>query len=217
MTQRNCIPRDATMIERSIAKKAPPMLDIHGRETGWKAVPVENGDGTVLVSIDGKTAVQFFNPERGSGTEAFRQRVLAQCYAIDHPYVAERPLGELVVAPLFSSTNRPRGSENAAKSNNGKCQGKTAMTDHVTRYVVTHINKEGMRTLCGPAQGRNTHETAEDAQDHLDAMMQNNRMEGELLAGVYGLPLEVRPVKCYPGHFDPMGIYFSEGCVQLGR
>ena len=43
----------------------------------------------------------------------------------------------------------------------------------------------------------------------LDSMMQTNRVEGELLAGVYGLPLEVRPVKCYPGHFDPMGVYFD--------
>ena len=86
---------------------------------------------------------------------------------------------------------------------------KNAMTDHVIRYVVTHINKDGMRTLCGPAQGRLTKETAEEAQALLDAIMKNNRMEGELLAGVYGLPLEVRPVKCYPGHFDPMSVYFD--------
>jgi hypothetical protein len=92
---------------------------------------------------------------------------------------------------------------------------KTKMADHVIRYVVTHINQDGMRTLCGPAQGRNTKETAAEAQDHLDAMMQNNRLEGNLLAGVYGLPLEVRPVKCYPGHFDPMGIYFdTEGSME---
>lgn len=83
------------------------------------------------------------------------------------------------------------------------------MTDHVIRYVVTHINKDGMRTLCGPAQGRNTKETPEEAQELLNNMMKNNRMEGELLAGVYGLPLEVRPVKCYPGHFDPMRVYFD--------
>lgn len=89
------------------------------------------------------------------------------------------------------------------------------MPDHVIRYVVTHLAKDGLRTLCGPAQGRLTHETPEGAQQHLDSMMQNNQIEGGLLAGIYGLPLEVRPVKCYPGHFDPMGIYFdTENVLQ---
>lgn len=83
------------------------------------------------------------------------------------------------------------------------------MSDHVIRYVVTHIDKNGMRTLCGPAQGRLTKETREEAQELLDNMTRNNQMQGELLAGVYGLPLEVRPVKCYPGHFDPMGVFFD--------
>lgn len=86
---------------------------------------------------------------------------------------------------------------------------------NVIRYVVTHINKDDMRTMCGPAQGRCTHATAEEAQELLDAMMKNNPMKDELLAGVYGLPLEVRPVKCYPGHFDPIGVYFdTEGYAE---
>lgn len=80
----------------------------------------------------------------------------------------------------------------------------------VVRYAVTHLDDEGMRTLCGPAQGRFTHETAEDAQARLDAMMANNRLENGKLAGVYGLPLEVRSLRCYPGHFDPMEVYFPE-------
>jgi hypothetical protein len=83
------------------------------------------------------------------------------------------------------------------------------MADHVIRYVVTHIGKDGLRTLCGPAQGRHTNETHEEAQQMLDSMMVNNLVEGDCLARVYGLPLEVHPVKCYPGHFDPMGIYFD--------
>ncbi len=83
------------------------------------------------------------------------------------------------------------------------------MTDHVIRYVVTHIDEDGMRTLCGPAQGRFTKATPEEAQELLDNMMKNNRMDGSRLAGVYGLPLEVRPVKCYP-HFDPMQKFFYD-------
>lgn len=83
------------------------------------------------------------------------------------------------------------------------------MTEFVTRYVVTHVDKDGRRTLCGPAQGRCTKEAPEEAQQLLDSMMQNNRVEGGRLAGVYGLPLEVRPVKCYPHHFDPINIWFD--------
>ena len=88
-------------------------------------------------------------------------------------------------------------------------KGNSAMTDHVIRYVVTHMGKDGLRTLCGPAQGRLTKETREEAQELLDNMMANNRMENGLLAGVYGPPLEVRAAKCYPGHFDPIGVYFD--------
>lgn len=85
------------------------------------------------------------------------------------------------------------------------------MTDHVIRYVVTHINEDGMRTLCGPAQGRLTNATPEEAQVLLDNIIKNNRLEmNGRIAGVYGLPLEVRPVKCYPGHFDPMGVFFND-------
>ena len=84
------------------------------------------------------------------------------------------------------------------------------MNDHVIRHVVTHINEDGMRTLCGPAQGRHTYATAEEAEAMKAAMLKNNRMDGDGLAGVYGLPLEVRPVKCYPGHFDPMTCYFDD-------
>lgn len=105
----NGIARDATMMECRIAKSAAPMLDLHKRETGWKAVTVENGDGTVLVSSDGKTSVPFLSTNQKSGTEGIRQSALAQGYAIDHPYVTECPVGELVVTPIFASTLRPRG------------------------------------------------------------------------------------------------------------
>lgn len=83
------------------------------------------------------------------------------------------------------------------------------MSEFVTRHVVTHIDQKGMRTLCGPAQGRHTYATAQEAQSLLESMMANNQMSGDLLAGVYGLPLEVRPVECYSGHFDPVRVYFD--------
>jgi hypothetical protein len=79
------------------------------------------------------------------------------------------------------------------------------MTDHVIRYVVTHINEDGMRTICGPAQGRCTKATPEEAQSWLDDVVKANQIDvNGRIGGVFGPPLKVRPVKCYPGHFDPM-------------
>lgn len=79
----------------------------------------------------------------------------------------------------------------------------------VIRYVVTHINKDGMRTLAHAQQGRNTYETPEAAQAWINAAKANNTVA--TLQSVYPNPdsLEVRPCECYPGHFDPKGIYFE--------
>jgi len=87
------------------------------------------------------------------------------------------------------------------------------MTATVTRYVITHRGTHGLlpgrsRTLVGPAQGRNTYATREEAEKYLQAMVENNSRE--TLEEHYGLPLEVRPCECYPIHFDPKGIYFDD-------
>lgn len=79
--------------------------------------------------------------------------------------------------------------------------------EYVTRYVVTHAGKGGVRTLAHPCQGRNTYAAPEEAQAWIDAAMKNNSMD--TLKSVYVLPLEVRACNCYPGHFDPMGVYFG--------
>jgi hypothetical protein len=79
--------------------------------------------------------------------------------------------------------------------------------DTVTRYVVTHIGRNGLRTLAHAAQGRHTFETAQAAQEWIDAALAVN--SGDTLASLYGLPLEVRPCECYAGHFDPVGVYFD--------
>ena len=84
------------------------------------------------------------------------------------------------------------------------------MSDSVTRYVVTHVNREGLRTLSLGCQGRWTYATREEAQAQLDAMLANN--ERSALEGLYGnvSQIEVRPCECWPDHFDPKGIYFDE-------
>jgi hypothetical protein len=79
--------------------------------------------------------------------------------------------------------------------------------EYVVRYVITHVGKYSMRTLAQSAQGRYTYATEAEAQTMIDAMMANNSRA--TLESVYGLPLEVRPCKCYPGHFDPQSVYFD--------
>lgn len=86
------------------------------------------------------------------------------------------------------------------------------MSNAVTRYVVTHINKDGMRTLSASAsQGRFTNATWEDAEVSLRNLTSNNSTD--TLKQVFGPQcigtFEVRPCPCYPGHYDPMTIWFD--------
>jgi hypothetical protein len=79
-----------------------------------------------------------------------------------------------------------------------------------TRYVLTYINKDGMRTLMQGAQGRYTYATEAAAQEHLDTILANT--SADTLRQIYGADPkpQVRPCECYDGHFDPVGIYFPE-------
>jgi hypothetical protein len=79
------------------------------------------------------------------------------------------------------------------------------MEGTVTRYVVTHRGKDGIRTLAHACQGRCTYSTPQEAQAWIDAAIADN---GEArLAEFFGLPLLVCPVECWPGHHDPVTIY----------
>lgn len=80
----------------------------------------------------------------------------------------------------------------------------------VIRYVITHLtvdNVASARQLAGPMQGHRTHATFSDAKHAIKAIMENN--SESTLRSVYNLPLEVRPVECYPGHFDPKTCWFD--------
>ena len=85
------------------------------------------------------------------------------------------------------------------------------MADSVTRFVVTHINPAGERVLTLPRQGRYTYVTPEEAQRVMAAIL-NVGANGNDIPGVYGAQavgtFEVRPVPCYPGHFDPKTRWF---------
>ena len=83
------------------------------------------------------------------------------------------------------------------------------MTDSVTRYVVTHVGTKGMRTLTLGMQGRFTYATPEEAEEMQNAILHGANND---IPGVYGQQavgtFEVRPVPCYPGHFDPKTRWF---------
>lgn len=79
----------------------------------------------------------------------------------------------------------------------------------VTRYVLTYVNKDGMRTLMQAAQGRFTYATEAEAVVDLLAIQQNS--SARTLAEIWGTnpQFAVRPCECWPGHFDPVGIWFD--------
>lgn len=90
----------------------------------------------------------------------------------------------------FIDANKPRG-------------------DSAIRYVITYVNKDGMRKLVGAAQGRNTFATPSEAQACLDAITGNT--SASTIAQIFGSDprFEVRPCPCYPGHFDPQSVWFD--------
>lgn len=110
--------RDATLMEKAIASKARPMLDLQKRRTGWKQIPFENGNGVVLVSEDGAKAIPFPSANPRSGTAGLRAYAEAQAFAIDHPYNTPSLNGELVVQAIFAAPASGPHSEQA----NGDCE-----------------------------------------------------------------------------------------------
>jgi hypothetical protein len=82
----------------------------------------------------------------------------------------------------------------------------------VTRYVVTHVGGDGLRTLSHGAQGRNTYAEKCEAILALSAMLANNsRSTLESRYGKRGAEtFEVRACECWVAHFDPCAVYFDD-------
>jgi myo-inositol-hexaphosphate 3-phosphohydrolase len=83
------------------------------------------------------------------------------------------------------------------------------MRESVTRYVGTYVNKDGERTLMTAAQGRNTYATEAEAQAWVDAVAANNSADNIRQTFGDNPQFEVRPVPCYPNHFDPQTVWFD--------
>lgn len=79
-------------------------------------------------------------------------------------------------------------------------------TDSVTRYVVTHLNKDRERTLFDAAQGQYTFATYEQAQLRIHRLTENNDLSRYV---PFPDSLQVRACECWPVHFDPKGIWFD--------
>lgn len=75
------------------------------------------------------------------------------------------------------------------------------------RFVLTHVNRSGVRTLLQAQQGRYTYATAEEAQALLDAIRPSYAARPE--TDFDAATMEVRPVECWPVHHDPKRIWFD--------
>lgn len=80
------------------------------------------------------------------------------------------------------------------------------------RFVISHINKDGFRSMTYVNRGENTKATREAAEKLLRNFIENNT--SEVLSGVYGSQsigtFEISAIECYPSHFDPIGHYIDE-------
>lgn len=81
-----------------------------------------------------------------------------------------------------------------------------------TRYVISHINRDGMRKMTYNIQGRNTRGSMEETQKDLQDFLTNNTTDN--LIQIYGKQssgtFEVSAIECYDGHFDPKGCWIRE-------
>ncbi len=72
----------------------------------------------------------------------------------------------------------------------------------IKRFAITHLAKDGLRTLAFANQGQHHYDTRELAESALLVMRSSLQYRLGLVA------LEVREVECYP-HGDAVGIYFE--------
>lgn len=80
-------------------------------------------------------------------------------------------------------------------------------------YPVLEDAERGTRTyaLTSAAQGRCTRATREEAEEYMRSMQGSNGRE-KIKEAFNCEPEDLRvfPVHCWPGHFDPKGIYHTE-------
>lgn len=88
------------------------------------------------------------------------------------------------------------------------------MAETVIRYAPTYVNARGDRVLMLSMQGRDTFVTASDAAVHFDNIIKNNSPDRIRELWGENPQFEIRPVRCYVGHFDPVALYFDTPTVD---
>lgn len=82
----------------------------------------------------------------------------------------------------------------------------------IIRYVISHMNKDGLRAMTYSHQGRNTKATKKEVETELSHFNKNN--SENTLISVFGSQaletFEVSAIRCYDGHHDPMGCFIEE-------
>lgn len=73
------------------------------------------------------------------------------------------------------------------------------------RFVITAIKADGLRQIAFDNNGRNTYETREEAQKHLDDVLANN--SPETISAHVGTKLNVLPVDCWDSGDAKMTIF----------
>ena len=76
----------------------------------------------------------------------------------------------------------------------------------MTRYAITHINRDGMRTLTFGNQARKIYDTMSEALIAMELFKPSLR---DKVLGTMADSLEVRPVDCYE-HGDAKGVWFDD-------
>jgi hypothetical protein len=81
----------------------------------------------------------------------------------------------------------------------------------ITRFLLSYVNRDGIRTIFGANQGRNFFDTEGAAQKHMRAVLLNNA--ADKLTSTFGPlvieSLRVTPAECYENG-DAFGIYFGD-------
>lgn len=80
------------------------------------------------------------------------------------------------------------------------------------RYVISRIDKDGLRVMIGPQQGRSTFATTQVADEYLKEVLKNN--SEETLINIFGQQaigtFRMSAIECWPGNNDPKGIYIQK-------
>lgn len=178
-------------------------------------VLIAESKGGRCTSIQGiaRRALSLSTTQRSNPMPRWRFHIHARkrgAIGISHDYIAERDGDTCDDASLKLYDEYEHISIDISKAQLiPPTAAKPSREQRVRRFAITHINRDGLRTLSFANQGRNHFDTREAAEEHLAAVKKNNSIF--TLHHLYGDvdKMEVREVECYL-HGDATGIYFDD-------